>query len=250
MMFESWNNMGLSLAILFFSSAFYTAFGFGMGLLATGLLALVIPDIRQVVVIILLVSLPIELFIAQKNFAKISWQPVLVISAGCVVGAFLGSWHLIVSRTAILHQVLAGLLVACAILIWFLAKERKPKSLPSWAAGVTGILSGLMAGSMGLGGPPLFFYYQIQGVTKSQFRNHLIAIFLILSLIRIPTYLLGGLFNKNNLLITFYMLPAALLGAWIGSYMHFAVNEISFKRYMALGLIILAILHLPRMAGM
>ena len=58
LVFSSWWLYALTFAVILVAQLVYVVFGFGSGLIAVGTLALVFPEIRDVVVILLLVVLP------------------------------------------------------------------------------------------------------------------------------------------------------------------------------------------------
>ena len=60
-------------------------------------------------------------------------------------------------------------------------------------AGPVGLSSGLLTGLFGTGGPPLVLYYQLSGADKAAFRGNLMAIFLLMTLVRVPSYAGMGL---------------------------------------------------------
>jgi uncharacterized membrane protein YfcA len=109
---------------------------------------------------------------------------------------------------------------------------------------VVGGISGFLAGALGTGGPPLVAYYQLQGIDKSAFRVNLITIFLIISLVRLPCYAMAGLLDATRLRATLLLLPASLLGAWIGARLHLHLNENTFRRAVGLAVSLLGILTL------
>ena len=63
-------------AVLMVAQAVYVLFGFGAGLIAVGSLALVITDIQDVVVVLLLVSLPAELMVVVGSWRRVRWRTI------------------------------------------------------------------------------------------------------------------------------------------------------------------------------
>jgi uncharacterized membrane protein YfcA len=93
-----------------------------------------------------------------------------------------------------------------------------------------GFISGLLIGSTSMGGPPVILFFSNQGVEKQAFRANLIAYFGVLSLLAVPTLILGGLMNVEvvNYAITF--LPALLLGTITGMKSSKKANEGLFRK--------------------
>ena len=63
-------------AVLVAAQVVYVTFGFGAGLIAVGSLALVFPDVKDAVVLLLLVNLPAELLVAWHARREVRWRPI------------------------------------------------------------------------------------------------------------------------------------------------------------------------------
>ncbi|MCP4902295.1 MAG: TSUP family transporter, partial [bacterium] len=92
--FPSASVLLLTMGVLAFAEFVYVLFGFGSGLIAVGILALVVPELRDVVVILLLVNFPAELWIVRSSWSEIAWKGVTRICIGLAVGVPLGTWLL------------------------------------------------------------------------------------------------------------------------------------------------------------
>ncbi len=104
---------------------------------------------------------------------------------------------------------------------------------PKWVVAPVGLTSGLLTGLFGTGGPPLVLYYQFAGVDKAAFRGNLMAIFLLMTLIRVPSYAGMGLITTERLWSSLMVLPAVLVGAWLGNTLHLRIEETTFRRLVA-----------------
>lgn len=69
----------------------YVLFGFGSGLVTVAILALVLPDLQDVVVLILLINLPAVLFVVLRSRDAIEWRGVLRLCLVIVAGIPLGT---------------------------------------------------------------------------------------------------------------------------------------------------------------
>ena len=61
-------------AVLLVAETVYVLFGFGAGMIAVGCLALFMPELRDVVVLILLVNLPAEVFVVARDRRQVQWR--------------------------------------------------------------------------------------------------------------------------------------------------------------------------------
>ncbi len=72
--FDSAAQYAVACLVLAVAEAVYVLLGFGAGLIAVGTLALIMPELRDVVVMLLLVNLPAELFVVWKSRRIVAWR--------------------------------------------------------------------------------------------------------------------------------------------------------------------------------
>ena len=229
--------------ILALAEAVYVLLGFGAGLIAVGTMALLLPELKDAVVLLLLVNLPAELWVVRSSWQRISWRGVLVIFSGVVIGTPLGTFLLRWGDARFLLIVLGVFLVAVGAVFIFI-RDTRERQLPRWVAGPIGVISGVLTGLFGTGGPPLILYYRLQGVDKAAFRGHLMAIFLLMTAVRVPSYAAFGLITEPRLWSALAVLPAVILGALIGNRIHLRIEEDTFRRLVSAALLIIGLLLL------
>ena len=227
------------------AEAVYVLLGFGSGLIAVGALALVLPELRDVIVVLLLVNLPAEAYVVISSWRHISWRGVLVVMAGVAAGIPLGSWLLSTADLGVLLTLL-GAVLAVAGVVFLLTPNRPPRPVPAWTAPPVGLLSGVLTGLFGTGGPPLIFYYQLRGADKAAFRGTLMAIFLLMTLIRVPSYAVFGLITAPRIWSSLALVPAAMLGAFLGDRIHVQIDEATFRRLVSVALVIIGVTLVAR----
>jgi uncharacterized membrane protein YfcA len=230
------------------AEAVYVLLGFGAGLIAVGSLALFMPELRDVVVMLLLVNLPAELWVVGSSWRRIEWRGVGMIFAGIVVGIPLGALFLKLGEPTFLLTLLGGVLVMAGSAFLGTPKQAG-RALPRWLAPPTGLISGLLTGLFGTGGPPLIFYYQLRGVDKTVFRGNLMALFLLMTVIRVPSYGALGLITGPRVVSAAAVLPAVLLGAFVGNSIHLRLDEASFRRVVSVALVLIGIVLLAQRLG-
>lgn len=229
--------------VLVAAEAIYVLLGFGAGLVAVGSLALLLPDVRDVVVLLLLVNLPAELFVVVSSWREIQWRGVSTLLVGIAVGIPLGAWLLGFGDPRLLLVVLGGVLLMVGVAFLFSRADRRWR-WPKWVVAPVGLVSGLLTGLFGTGGPPLVLYYQLAGIDKGTFRGNLMAIFLFMTLVRVPSYAGLGLITPERLWSSLMVLPAVLVGAWLGNTLHLRIEEATFRRLVAGALVALGVLLL------
>jgi len=230
-------------AILAAAEAVYVLLGFGAGLIAVGFLALLLPELRDAVVLLLLVNLPAELYVVRSSWDKISWRGVVVLFAGVAIGIPIGAWLLRWGDPRFLLTALGVFLVAVGTVFLISPRARRREHHPLVAPPV-GLLSGVLTGLFGTGGPPLVLYYQLGGADKTAFRGNLMAIFLLMTAIRIPSYAAFGLITAPRLWSALAVMPAVLLGALLGNRIHLSLDENSFRRLVSTALLVIGLLLL------
>jgi len=223
----------------------YVTFGFGSGLVTVALLALVLPDLQDVVVLILLINLPAELFVVLRSRGFIEWRGVLRLCVGIVVGVPLGTAILRLGDPRALLLTLGSSLIVIGAIFTRLDDGWQVR-WPGWLAPPIGFVSGLLTGMFGTGGPPLIIYYRLGGAAKTAFRGNLMAIFLLKTFVRLPAYAIGDLITLPRLGASLTVMPAVLLGAWLGHRVHVGIAETRFRRLVGVSLLAIGVLILAR----
>ncbi len=229
--------------VLAAAQAIYVLFGFGSGLLALGVLALVFPSVQDVVVLLLLVSLPAEVFVTWISRRQIAWREVGLITIGIVFGVPLGAWVLRVGHANFLIALLGWFLIATGLAFLALPQGRAVQ-WPRWSAPPVGLFGGLLSGMFGTGGPPVIIWYRLGGAGKTAFRGNLMALWMIVTLARLPSYGVADLLTVPRLWSALAVMPAVLAGAWAGHRIHLEISERAFQRAVAVALAIIGALLL------
>ncbi len=230
------------------AEAVYVLLGFGAGLIAVGTLALLMSEVRDVVVMLLLVNLPAELYVVVTGWRRIAWRGVLTIFVGITAGIPIGTWILQRGEPTFLLTVLGVVLLAVGV-VFLLAPGGRPRRLPRWLEPPIGLVSGVLTGLFGTGGPPLILYFRLRGVDKAVFRANLMAIFLLMTVVRVPSYAVLGLLTPPRLWSALAVFPAVLIGAWLGNRVHLRLDEDSFRRLVSAALVAIGLLLLVRRLG-
>lgn len=233
--FTSWPQFAVTCLVLALAQMIYVLFGFGSGLIALGLLALVFPSLHDIVVLILLISLPAEAAVVWGARERIAWREILLIGVGIVAGVPLGAWALRAGEAGFLIVLLGWFLVLTGIAFLVLPQERAVV-WPRWSGPPVGLLGGILSGMFGTGGPPLIIYYRLSGAAKAVFRGNLMAIWLLVTLTRLPAYGVTGLITPPRLGAALAALPAVLIGGWLGHRIHVTLSEKAFQRLVAVAL--------------
>jgi uncharacterized membrane protein YfcA len=193
----------------------------------------------------LLVNLPAELFVVWKSRRHIAWRGVGTIFVGIGVGIPIGTWILKAGDPGFLLTVL-GIFLVIVGSVFLRNGVRKARKMPLWTTPPVGLTSGLLTGLFGTGGPPLILYYQMAGMDKAAFRGNLMAIFLLMTAVRVPSYITFDLVTMPRIWSSIAVFPAVFLGAVIGNSIHLRLSEENFRRVVAGALVVIGVILLLR----
>ncbi len=228
-------------SLIAFVAAIVTGFsGFGFALVTVPLLAIFI-DIKFTVPLVLLLSFFSVLVLSANKLRFFRESSIYFIFAGMVVGISLGTHFLANFDTALLKRLLGISVVLFAAHIFFRTRPEKVATAREVdgnarfgvVALVVGLFSGLAGGLFGTSGPPLVIYVDYFAKNKTAFRSQLLVIILLHDLFRMFLYLRYGLVNADVLKAAVILLLPVSLGLYLGSKMHFQVNERTFSRAVA-----------------
>lgn len=212
--------------------------GFGFSLMAVAGLVLVAPP-RSVVPVVLLMNSLTNLVLVLSVRREIQMRRMLPLAIAGVAGLPLGTYILVVADADVLRIVigLSILLSATALLLGF----RKEVNRERLGSGVVGAASGILNGSVSIGGPPVVLFLSNLGLQKRTFRANLVAYFLCINLAAIPLYYAGGLLTAEVFGMFALLLPALALGGLTGAKLVNRVSERAF-RIIALAVVMVAAL--------
>jgi uncharacterized membrane protein YfcA len=201
--------------------------GFGSGLIAIPLLALILP-LPLVVPAVALTDYLASATQGIGNHNDILWRGLLPLAPFVLTGVAAALYLSHRLDPGLLAKAL-GVFVICYAGYTLLGLHPGRIARPQWAAPLGGL--GALVGTLfGTGGPFYVAYLQLWGPTKGQFRATAATAFLIEGSTRITGYLVAGLFTRDALLLFALALPLAALGLYAGHHVHMSVGEAAFRR--------------------
>ena len=200
--------------------------GFGSGLIAIPLLALILP---------LTIAVPLVVFLdyvasathGLKDRPLIQWREILPLLPFTAVGVLLGL-HLFKTVDAVMLAQALGVFVLLFALYTLFIKDAINTLSRKWAA-PAGLLGGLVGTLFGTGGPFYVIYLKHRGLHKSEFRVTFATIFLIDGAGRLTGYLGGGFFDRDWLVLAAGALPIMAAGLYLGGHIHTNISQRSFQ---------------------
>ena len=225
-----------SIACVFLASCVKGLTGFGLSLALTPLLVHVAPPSTVVPVVLLLNSI-VNAFLVYGARDRINLKRIWPLIIGSIAGLPIGTYILVVVNADILR-----IAIGVIILLFMAALIKGYRRLihtQRLGAGLIGAVSGVIAGSVSMGGPPIVLFFAGLDTDKEAFRANLVAYFLCLNLAGLPMYYAAGLLTANVLRMFLILVPPLILGGIAGSLLLCRVSERTF-RYITFAIVLAA----------
>jgi uncharacterized protein len=202
----------LAMVIILIAASVRGYSGFGFALIGVaGLSIISAPSVAIPTVLVL--EIIVGLLLLPPVWRKISWRPVLILLAGAIVLTPIGALFLIRVPTDVARIGIALAISAAALLLLFAAKPRSSQSTSSTVA--TGAVAGLLNGAFGISLPIVLFFVsgdRTAGVSRAS----MMACFLVLDVIAVTSFAIGGLVDRSVLITVLLCLPVLAIGSWLG----------------------------------
>lgn len=202
--------------------------GFGSGLLAVPLLALMFP-LTTVVPFILLMDFTASLVLGGLNLKQVRWDEARPLMPFGMLGVVLGT-------TMLVSLPKEPLLIALSIFVLIFAVRNLlnvhgEKPISRWWALPASFTGGTVGALFGTGGPPYVIYLGHRIQDKSELRATFSSVFFMEGLFRIGSFVAAGLL-VNPQIWKYYAwgLPVALLALYAGSHVHSGLSNLQVKR--------------------
>ena len=219
--------LGLAVLIITIAALTQGATSFGFSLIAVPLLGILYP-LQLVVPVLIIYSLILNSVVLYHLRDHIQLRKILLLAIFGILGTPFGV-HLLQALEEAALQLIVGITIVVVAAVNFSGYQFSVKNESASFIPI-GFLSGLLNGSVSLGGPPIVLFLNNQKVKKQQFRGNLTLYFWILNLFSIPTYIFSGLITEEVLHYSGIMLPGLIVGTLLGVRVGNYVNEQLFRR--------------------
>ncbi len=229
-----------ALAVLFAFGARGVS-GFGSGMIAVPLLAILFPLTRVVPAVAVLNYLA-ALWIGFKDFRRAAWRELGLLLPAALAGLALALPIFHALSPILLRRLLGGWLLLQAARS--LARAPPRAASRGWAL-PAGLLGGITDGLFSIGGPVYAAYLGRRELEKSAFRATLTMLLVLESSLRLIGYGATGILDRSAIGFAAALLPVAFLGLLLGERLHGRLPEQLFRRIVSLlilasGLVLLA----------
>ncbi|ACL38036.1 protein of unknown function DUF81 [Pseudarthrobacter chlorophenolicus A6] len=211
---------------IFLAACLQASSGFGMGMLAAPVIAIIDPELLPATLILLALLVTVMVTVTERQSLDLrgtGWALV-----GRVPGSMLGAWLVaITSREGmawvVVAVVLAGLVLA--------GRGWVPRPGRTNLV-VAGAASGIMGTATSIGGPPMALIWQ--GHEGPRLRGTMSAFFMVGSAISMALLWLAGTVTEHMLVLALWMVPAVLAGYAVSRYVNRFLSRARLRK-LALG---------------
>ncbi|MES9970578.1 MAG: sulfite exporter TauE/SafE family protein [Candidatus Thiodiazotropha sp.] len=208
--------------------------GFGSGLIAIPLLALMMP---------LTIAVPLIVFLDYiasashgiKHREAIQWKEIVSLLPFAVVGVLTA---LFIFQSVDMEALKMGL--GCFVLLFAVYSlfSFSGKTLISslWSV-PAGSMGGVIGTLYGTGGPFYVMYLKFRNIEKTQFRATFATIFLLDGAGRLAGYIYSGFFSLDLVLMMAVAIPLMVIGMFIGGRIHTNMSQQTFQRAISMLLV-------------
>jgi hypothetical protein len=220
--------MTMEIALPLFAICFLAYFvrgvsGFGSGLIATPLLAHLLP-LQTVVPLMLVLDFTANLAMTRATRGEADWVELKPLLAAGLVGVPIGAFLLVEVPPAYLLSLLGPLVVAFGLRNALGIQNNRPVA-PLWAL-PAGLLGGSISGMFGTGGPPYIIYLTRRLSDKSSLRATIARLFLVEGGLRLAVFgFLGLLLAAQVWTLALVGWLALASGLWLGSKAHLKMSN-------------------------
>ncbi|MFV0416600.1 MAG: sulfite exporter TauE/SafE family protein [Chthoniobacterales bacterium] len=228
------------LVICLFSSLVQGLTGFGLGIVAMAALPLLLP-MREAVPFVAVLTTIACIATLKNSWHRVDQKEFCPLIIALLCGVPIGIWGLQSLPPALIKRLLgAALLLSCAQNILVPASRR----LPRWTAGIFGLTSGILSGSMNVGGPPLLVYLKTRQIKTPVLIATLHLLFVFSGSFRSAWLLASGLITKQITIWLLVAVPFSILGYFSGMHIREKISEKWMSRILLTAIALLGTYYL------
>ena len=195
--------------------------GFGFTLILAPVFLLILNP-APVVVVNLCLSFLSNIVVVVHSFAKIDYKRILPMALSSLLGIPLGVWILSVVAPSTLKIFIGMVIIVFAALV--VSGFRKVFVGARLSACISGVFSGILSSSTGLGGPPIVLFMHSQNWPKDIIHPSLAGYFIVLGSCSLIALSLSGQVAITTLITAASLAPALLIGTVLGMMVFHMVN--------------------------
>ena len=191
----------------------------------------------EALVIMIIGALLVTAYLFPTAARIADWRrmtPILIAMAVCVP---IGNLLLFALEPNLIRRIIGWLIVGASILI--LSGWRYSGPQGAGASATTGVISGLINGFVGLGGPPLVIYMLALKQSATVQRANTLVFMAITSVLVLGSTFVGGGVTLENSFLGVLTAPFQIAGGWLGARLFLKLPAELFKKFSLAALIVL-----------
>jgi uncharacterized membrane protein YfcA len=218
--------------VVFAGYALRGATGFGAGVVAIPMLALVLP-LNVVIPVITTLGIVASLAQSLQEIRHVDWRALRGLALPSALGLALGLWLFASLDQALLLKAFAAFIIVYGL--WSFVPRAPSAQLPppllATAVGSTGGLVATLFG--GMAGPFYAIYLRALNLDKRRFRASISSVLLCLGLVRAAGYGGLGFYDRRALAALALFAPVMALAMVAGDRWHARLDQAKFERVVA-----------------
>jgi uncharacterized membrane protein YfcA len=219
-------------SLCIFVAAFIRGFtGFGLAVVGVPLLSLFFAP-AEIVPSIMILAIIAGLQLIPKIWRSVDWKLLAPTVLGAAVGTPLGTWLLAGVSANVMRVLIGGavLTASLAVQLGFRFAQRPPAGV---SAGF-GAIAGLTGGAAAMPGPSVIFLFLAVPIAHAAGRASLILFFQISAAMSAVSAAVGGLLEAHALILGALLVPAMLVGNWLGDRVFDKASAKTYRRVVVL----------------
>lgn len=192
--------------LIFVGTVIQGSIGFGLGTVATPIVAIVAPQL--VPMLILMLAFVISVVTTVQTARDVDWKFFWLCTIMRLPGSVAGAWAV----ASLSHRGLSVFIGTAVILAMMLSSFGWTPRYNKQNVAIASVASGFLGTSTAIGGPPLALVLKSQQASKM--RGTLSATFVTASLVSIGMLMGSGQFNGEIWTVAAVYLPVVLGGLW------------------------------------
>ena len=204
-------------------------FGSGASFVAAPLMALILPPELALGVLMPLLLL-IDAATLPPYWRQWDGRHARLLLIGAVPGVLAGILFWRVADADMLRLLIGA--IAVGYVVWHVGQRVRPprarRPAPGWVGALAGAGSAFTSFVSHAGGPVAAVYLLSQGLSKTRYQATTVLVFGLVNVAKAVSYAALGAITLPSLMAGLWLVPAAILGAWLGVVAHRAIPERAF----------------------
>ena len=211
---------------IFLAACLQASSGFGMGMLAAPVIAIIDPELLPATLILLALLVTVMVTVTERQSLDLRGTGWAL--AGRIPGSLAGAWLVAITSREGMARVVVAVVLAGLVLA---GRGWAPRPGRTNLV-VAGAASGIMGTATSIGGPPMALIWQ--GHEGPRLRGTMSAFFMVGSAISMALLWLAGTVTEHMLVLALWMVPAVLAGYAVSRYVNRFLSRARLRK-LALG---------------